>query len=136
MKIKSLLVWIAVVVFVVLTSSCSTTVSCRSPGKKRGHGPPPHAPAHGYRRKLPSGVEVVFDFDCGVYVVVGLEKHFWLDGQYYRFCNGQWEFSMTIENGWKVVCEEKLPPGLRKKYKVKHTSNKHPRRGLALGKNK
>ena len=136
MKVKSFLLWTAVVVLVVLTSSCSTTVSYRSPDKKRGHGPPSHAPAHGYRRKLPSKVEVVFDSNFGVYVVVGLEKHFWLDGQYYRFCNGQWELSMTIENGWKVVGEKKLPPGLRKKYKAKRVSKKHPGLGWARGKNK
>jgi hypothetical protein len=119
-----------------MVASCLTLEAYHTPGKKRGHGPPPHAPAHGYRCKLPSKVEVVFDSNCGVYVVVGLEKHFWLNGQYYRFCNGQWEVSMTIESGWEVVREEKLPPGLCKKYKDKHASKKHPGIGWARGKNK
>ncbi len=136
MKVKNSPLWTAVVVLVMLASSCTTTVSSRSPNRNRGYGPPPHAPAHGYRRKLPSKGELVFDSDCGVYVVVGLVKHFWLNGQYYRFCNGQWEMSMAIESGWKVVGEEKLPPGLRKKYKDKHAWKKRPGTGLARGKNK
>jgi hypothetical protein len=119
-----------------MSVSCSTTTVCRSPGKKIGHGPPPHAPAHGCRRKLPAGVEIVFDSDAGVYVVVGWEKHFWLDGQYYRFRNGQWEVSLSIGTGWRMVSAETLPPGLRGKYKAKHALRTHPGRGWGLAKKK
>jgi hypothetical protein len=73
-------------------------------------------------------VEVLFDTDCGVYVVVGLDKHFWFDGRYYRFHNSQWELSMTIDGGWKSVDVKTLPPGLRGKYKNKHVSKKHQNR--------
>jgi hypothetical protein len=133
MKFKTLLLWTMVVAGAVLMlASCSTKPVYRSSGKKIGHGPPPHAPAHGYRRKLPAGVEVVFDSASGVYVVVGLEKHFWLDGHYYRFCNRQWEASVSIGGGWIAIGEERLPAGLRGKYKAKHASKSHPGRGWGL----
>jgi hypothetical protein len=134
MKAKDLLLWTFVVTFLMLTSlSCSRMSVHWSPGKNKGFGPPPHAPAHGHRNKLPSEVEVVFDTDCGVYVVVGLDKHFWLDGRYYRFYNGQWELSMTIDGGWRSVDIETLPPGLRGKYKIKQVSKKNPRHGWSFG---
>lgn len=137
MKLKSFAWWTVILACaVIMLTSCSTMVVCRSGGRKIGHGPPPHAPAHGRRRKLASGVEVVFDSECGVYVVVGFERHFWLDGHYYRFCNGRWEASVSIGSGWKAAEIEKLPPGLRGKYKAKHASKTHPGRGLALGKQK
>ena len=47
-------------------------------------GPPPHAPAHGYRHKHEHGVELVFDSQLGVYVVVGWKDHFFSAGRYYR----------------------------------------------------
>ena len=130
MKTKSSQLLTVVLLFLMLTSlSCSGISVQGSLGKKKGFGPPKHAKAHGYRRKLPADVEVVFDTDCGVYVVVGLDKHFWLDGCYYRFYNGQWELSMTIDGGWNSADMETLPPGLRGKYKTKYVSKKHPGRG-------
>jgi len=136
MKIKNLLLWTVVAAFVVLMlASCSTTrVVYPSPGKKIGHAPPAHAPAHGCRRKLPAGVEVVFDTDCGVYVVVGMDRHFWLGGYYYRFYNGGWQVSVSLESGWKAAGDKTLPPGLRGKYKAGHASKKHPGRGWGLAK--
>ncbi|MFB0554382.1 MAG: hypothetical protein ACETWQ_13840 [Phycisphaerae bacterium] len=134
MKAKNLISWTVVVMFLMLTSSsCSMRAVHWSPRKNRGFGPPPHAPAHGHRHKLPSEVKVTFDTDCGVYIVVGLDRHFWLDGRYYRFYNGQWELSMSIDSGWRAVDVETLPPGLRGKYKTKHVSKKHPGRGWAFG---
>ena len=51
----------------------------------RGHGPPPHAPAHGYRHKAQRhGAELEFDSGLGVYVVVGVPLHYYLDGLYLR----------------------------------------------------
>ncbi|MFQ5585276.1 MAG: hypothetical protein ACE5GF_00390, partial [Thermodesulfobacteriota bacterium] len=40
--------------------------------KSKKHGPPPHAPAHGYRHKHRHGVELMFDGGLGVYIAVGL----------------------------------------------------------------
>jgi hypothetical protein len=83
---------------------------------------------------MPAGVEVVFDADCGVYVVVGMDGHFWLDGYYYRFYNGGWQVSVSLDGGWKAAGDETLPPGLRGKYKPKHASQQHPGRGWGLAK--
>ena len=137
MKINTLLLSTMIVMTAVLASSCRTvTVTYPTQAKKKVTGPPAHAPAHGYRRKLPSNVEVVFDSDSGVYVVIGLDHYFWLDGHYYRFYKGQWEASVMIGNGWHSIAGKQLPAGLREKKFAKHSPYKHPGRGLALGKKK
>ena len=65
-----------------------------------------------------------------------MEKHFWLDGKYYRFYNDQWQLSMTLDSGWVEIGDEKLPPGLRNKYKGKQISKNNPGLGWGRGKNK
>lgn len=48
---------------VVLACAALMLASCSSAG--RGNGPPPHAPAHGYRNKQrANGVELVYDSGC------------------------------------------------------------------------
>ncbi len=56
-----------------------------------GHGPPPWAPAHGYRRNhqrayqhRDATVDLAFDSGLGVYVVVGLPNYYYWDGFYLR----------------------------------------------------
>lgn len=97
-------------------------------------GPPPHAPAHGYRAKHHHGgstVELVFDGDLGVYVVVGLEQHYFLDDTYYRLQGGDWQVSFGLDGPWKAASPRALPPGLRKKAAHGHKRGgppaKHPR---------
>ena len=51
---------------------------------KKGNGPPPHAPAHGYRHKHQHGVELVYSSELGVYVVVGFPNHYFSEGHYFR----------------------------------------------------
>ena len=46
-------------------------------------GPPPWAPAHGYRHKH-HGADLVFDAHIGVYVVVGHPHVYFHDGHYFR----------------------------------------------------
>ena len=121
-------------VTLMLVSCASLTIGAGS-GRKRGHGPPPHAPAHGYRHKQ-NGVELVYDSGRGVYVVVGLAHHFYSKGRYYRLSGAQWEVSVHTEGSWEVVSEESLPPGLRGKKKGKGKSKEPPGRGLGLKKNK
>jgi hypothetical protein len=90
-------------------------------------GPPPHAPAHGYRHKHHHhGVELVFDSQLGVYVVVGWEEHFFYKDHFYRLVNGRWELSARLDGGWGKVKSGKLPKGLAKKRaKGKHGKGKH-----------
>ena len=78
-------------------------------------GPPPHAPAHGYRHKHRDGVELIYKSNIGVYVVVGYTEHYFHKDRYYRMNNGSWEVSRHISKGWSCVSGKKLPPGLRKK---------------------
>lgn len=92
-------------------------------------GPPPHAPAHGYRYKHPAdGVELVFDGPRGVYVVVGLRDHYFQDDHYYRLLDGVWWVSRDLRAGWHPVAERRLPPGLRKVAKHGHKGRPVPAR--------
>ena len=136
MKFNALLVLIILALCAMLLSSCKTVAVSYPASNKKVTGPPAHAPAHGYRRKLASNVEVVFDSDSGVYVVIGWNHHFWLDGLYYRFSGDQWQVSVTIDGGWKGIGKEKLPPGLRTKQFAQQSPGNHPGRGLALGRKK
>lgn len=78
-------------------------------------GPPPHAPAHGYRHKRRhDGVELVFDSGRGVYVVVGLHDHYFHADRYYRLAGGAWQVSARIDRGWTALDLSSLPPGLAK----------------------
>lgn len=93
----------------------------------RGHGPPPHAPAHGYRRKHHDqhhggDVELVFDSGLGVYVVVGFPSHYWLEGTYYREQGGSFQVAASIDGPW--TASRSLPPGLAGKAKGKPSNGK------------
>ncbi len=101
---------------------------------KPKHGPPPHAPAHGYRHKH-QGVELVYDSGRGVYVVVDFPLHFYFKGNYYRYRETNWEVGVHVDGPWESVSEEALPRGLRAKGKGKGKSKEHPGRGLGLEKN-
>jgi hypothetical protein len=94
----------------------------------RGHGPPPHAPAHGYRRKHHDAhhagdLELVFDSGLGVYVVIGFPSHYWLDGTYYRERAGSFEIAASIDGPWSTS-RTALPPGLAGKAKGKSSNGK------------
>lgn len=98
-------------------------------GEHDHHGPPPHAPAHGYRRKQHDAfrhghdggdVEIVFDSDLGAYVVVDISGYYYLDGMYLRVEEGRWYASAHLDGDWKPCDDQALPPGLRKNHaKVK-----------------
>lgn len=85
-------------------------------GPGRGHGPPPHAPAHGYRYKhRTSGLDLVFDSGLGVYVVVGYPSYYFYRDRFYRFFDGHWHFAARFGGPWHVVERSAMPPGLREK---------------------
>ena len=119
MKSKRLsLTAVALVCIVLMVISCkSLTINIGSPWRHR-HGPPPHAPAHGYRHKH-HGLELVFDAEPGVYVVVGFPHHYYCRGHYYWYRGPMWEMSTRIDGPWKPVSEDKLPPGLRADRKIR-----------------
>ena len=121
MRSKRLFLCAVVLACIVLFSaSCSNRVYHSSDRKiARRNGPPPHAPAHGYRHKHADGVELVYDSGRGVYVVVGLPGHYYCDGHYFRISGNQWEMSLNTHYGWKPVYEDSIPRGLRVKGKNK-----------------
>ena len=98
------------------------TIGNRGPSvghDEAGHGPPPHAPAHGHRRNHRHGdrnVEVFFDSQLGVYVVVDTPDHYYWNGHYLRIEDGRWHASTELEGEWIARSSNSLPPGLRKKY--------------------
>ena len=103
----------------------------------RGHGPPPHAPAHGHRRKhhdSGGGSELVFDSELGVYVVVDIPNHYYWDGYYLRIEDGGWYASTNLKGGWKPHASHSLPPGLRKKRAKHGNAKKHHGKGRSPAK--
>lgn len=115
--------WIpcAIIVASVAMMGCSHTAVYHEgePGVVvEGHepGPPPHAPAYGYRSKRVSD-DVVLQYDSGldVYIVVGLTKTYYTAGQYFRIYKDNWQWSVDVGGPWKPVkMESDLPHGLRK----------------------
>jgi hypothetical protein len=92
-------------------------------------GPPPHAPAHGYRhthrRSDGQRLDLVFDSGLGVYVVVGIPGRYYSDGYYLRLDGDQWYASADLDSGWERKGESDLPPGLQKKRQKAKKSGKH-----------
>ncbi|NIV10784.1 MAG: hypothetical protein GWN62_05700 [Aliifodinibius sp.] len=99
--------------------------------KLESHGPPPHAPAHGYRTKTSEGIIIVYDSKLGVYAVVGLSSHYYNNGLYYRVNGDRWQASAKFYGSWQVIAEHKVPPGLRSgtKSKKSHKSGKKKGKG-------
>lgn len=100
-------------------------------GGHRHGGPPPHAPAHGYRHKHSHGgrnLELVFDSDLGIYVVVGVPDRYYWDGYYLRFDGDQWYGSVDLDHGWEPRSSDSLPSDTKKKRKrnAKAKGRKNP----------
>ncbi len=134
-----------------LLSACGPihSITLGHPGQRQvhhghhdGHGPPPHAPAHGHRRKWAhqrqhhddqqrhhaNGVEMVFDGALGVYVLVDMPNHYFWDGWYLRIEDGDWYASAELHGGhWEPRLGSKLPPGLAKKHHGRSQKRKHHR---------
>jgi len=92
------------------------------------HGPPPHAPAHGYRHHH-RDVDLRYDVHLGVYVVIGHPHHFFHDGHYYRRVASRWERCGSWKKGdWMRVEVGVVPVTLASHYKVKG-----PKQGKAKG---
>jgi hypothetical protein len=85
--------------------------------KARG-GPPPHAPAHGYRHHH-GPVDLRWDAHLGVYVVIGHPHHFFHDGRYYRRNAEQWERCAKWDGKWKRVARADVPGALAAHYRGK-----------------
>lgn len=124
---------------VLLLSACaplsSVTIGSREGSsihsqRNRHNGPPPHAPAHGYRHKhrhQGENLEFVFDSDLGIYVVIGVPDRYYWNGYYLRIDGDQWYASVNLDSGWEPRSDDSLPPGIRKhkkRQKVKSRKSK------------
>ena len=93
-------------------------------------GPPPHAPAHGYRhRHRRHGTNLVFDTGLGVYVVAGLAHNYFFRGNYYRRVGDGWHVRGSPKGRWRKAAGRDLPSGLKKRY----ARGKDKRRGRRRG---
>ena len=92
------------------------------PGHSRAEarrGPPPHAPAHGYRHKHKTQhgtINLIFDSGLGVYVVVGWPDVYWHRDHYLRYVEGSWMTSRQIDGGWVTCGSASVPNGLVQKH--------------------
>jgi len=118
------LVWLGAMSLATLTGTgCSSGRTLIVYSDK--HGPPPHAPAHGYRCKHRHGhddVELVYDSSIQVYVVAGRSGHYFLDGYYFRVTDGGWYSCKSVSGPWVRCSSERVPPGLAKRY-ARHEDN-------------
>jgi hypothetical protein len=98
------------------------------PPSIKGHPPvyrPPHwAPANGYRRRHPAGIDLIFDRNMGVYSVSGYPQNYFYNGRFYRYRDDFWQASPYWKGPWGGIDLIDLPPGLRA-YHVKHHLKQH-----------
>ena len=119
-------------------SGCNTlgVVGIQGPGSGHSNktyhksGPPPHAPAHGYRHKHQNRHELEYDSKAGAYIVLNVPETYFGNNLYIRLSTyGDWMVSTTLEGGWRVAVGNEVPYRLRE-YKGKkkwkgHKKNKH-----------
>lgn len=114
------LVWLLIFAGALVITSCSGTVRYKKTGRPAPDtevvvakkGPPPHAPAHGYRHKH-GNLVLVYQSDLSIYVVDGHEGYFFFEGEFFRSHKGKWQSSRQFNGPWKKISESKLPKGLR-----------------------
>lgn len=106
-------------------------------------GPPPHAPAHGYRSKHHQH-DMIYDSKIAAYIVVGWAEHYFDNDLYFRYRDGRWQMNVNLDNdrGWKHADDREVPHKLRnsKAKKSKYNNNKQEKydhdRGQGNNKNK
>ncbi len=88
--------------------------SGRVKAKHRGHGPPPHAPAHGYRHKHHNDIELEFDSGLGVYFAINMPDVFFYDGLYLKISDGHWFVTDHLDSPWRTSLQDEVPLKLKK----------------------
>ena len=114
-----------------LLTGCNTLgIGIQGPGvhspKTKYHkpGPPPHAPAHGYRHKHHGNHDLVYDSGIGAYIVVNIPETYFGNNLYIRLStDGRWLVAATLEGGWRVAVGSEVPYKL-KEYKERKKTNK------------
>ena len=94
-------------------------------------GPPPHAPAHGYRHKHHRGHELVYDSGIDAYIVVNVPETYFGNNLYLRLStDGKWMVSATLGGGWRVAAGNEIP------YKLKAYKEKRKKKNKKFKKKK
>jgi hypothetical protein len=105
--------------FIVLSGCSATGVSIQGQEgpKYRKSGPPPHAPAHGYRHKHHDGHQLEYNTRIGVYVVVNMPETYFGNNLYIRMSSdGNWLVSTRLGKGWRPASRGEVPYQLRSYY--------------------
>ncbi|PHS71467.1 MAG: hypothetical protein COB23_00355 [Methylophaga sp.] len=125
------------IIVTALLVGCIDSASVRygDSGHHYKKGPPPHAPAHGYRHKHKNR-DLIFDSGIGVYVVAHLTNHFYDNGLYFRLRDGNWEMSVSLDSGWKYADPYIVPKGLLDSKAHKGKSSKYKKEHRGKGKKK
>jgi hypothetical protein len=90
-------------------------------------GPPPHAPAYGYRYHHPHDhVLLIYEPDLALYRVSGYRSYYFRDGTYYRLRSGSWYRASRIHGNWAAVNYQSIPSGLQHKYKAPKEAKSKP----------
>ncbi len=101
-------------------------------GDDTGHyhkGPPPHAPAHGYRAKHQHH-DMRYDSKLGAYVVLGYDDHFYADNLFFRYRDSGWQFSLDLDgHDWHRARDKQVPYKLRKSKTGKTKHKEHRGKG-------
>jgi len=110
----------------VLTGCNTLGYGIKGPGasspkaKYQKPGPPPHAPAHGYRHKHHGQNELIYDSKIGAYIVLNIPETYFGNNLYIRMStDGRWLVSATSEGGWRVAVGNEVPYKLKADKKKK-----------------
>ena len=88
-------------------------------------GPPPHAPAHGYRHKNRHGHNLEYRSGLGAYVVVNVPETYFDNNLYIRMStDGRWMVSASLGQGWRLAVNNEVPYKLKEYKKKKKKSKK------------
>lgn len=97
--------------------------------KQYKKGPPPHAPAHGYRHKHHDGNSLEYDNKIGAYVVLNFPETYFRNNLYIRLStDGKWLVSITLEGGWRLAVGGEVPYRLIESKYQKNQKNKKPKK--------
>lgn len=118
MKLRSVVHVLSATALAATLAACHTHVAQPAP-QARPMPPahvPPHAPAHGLRKKHHDH-ELRFDSGLGVYVLVDLPDLYFWDDFYWRFRDGVWLHARLSNGPWIIVHDHpRIPPRLAKKH--------------------
>lgn len=83
-------------------------------------GPPPHAPAHGYRHRHHDH-DMEYDGGLGAYLLIGRPGIFFHDNLFWRLHEGIWQSTRALAEPWRIVEHiDRVPHGLVKRHGKGH----------------